>query len=295
MSIINNAHAGSSVLMLRLIDTYLISIKPKTASKQKIEEICKPENLPKTDNARKKFLSNLNFWIEQGLWFEKDGEISISDEFATESNLSARVLKICIDNCRDNDVTDKNNTTIEPFLRCVACLLAQDKFAFGGQTINSGQGGIDLAINDYLPQYLAINKTNEGGVLRDYSRFLGFIEPIEKDAFILDPTRAILPVLPSVFSSNDVLGINTFIDNLANVLPVLDRGAFRTQVEKLMLDKGWEPPSPNEVSASLSHALERLEVAEVIAMSQRSDDKNQMSLKTLNNRSVGTITLRKIH
>lgn len=296
MSIINNAHPGSQIRLLCLIDRVLIRRrKQRPISRQELTESCRPENLPRTEGAKKRFAENLHFWLEEGLWVEGEEGIAVRSLTASEQDLPARVLKLLIKQCADQDILAGNR--IEPFLRTITVLLAQDQLTFQTQQKSTrrlvGPGDIADAINSRLPSTLAINASNEANTLKDWGIFLGFLEPFAGGA-IADPTQAIEPLLPEVFVENNSLPVRNFISTLAGRLPMLDGGSYRQVMEPLLEESGWQHPLGNRVSASLSHAILRLEKGLQLILEQPADDSRSMILRTTDGkeRSVGTVRYR---
>lgn len=277
MSIINNAHAGSSIRLLNLIDRVLSRREGKPISREHLIEVCRPESLPETDTAAKRFEWNLNFWIEEGLWVEDESGIHMSPEAKDGQALSSRVLRLIINNASGTDITRGSRT--EPLLRAICCLLAQDRYTFsGGEVLKSGTAGNCAdAINSRLPSSMSINVSNEASTMLEYGEFLGFLEPIE-DSLIVDPTRAVETVLNSIFSDTKELAAKDFLVSLARCLPMLDGGVYREAIEALMVNEGWNKPQLPHISASLSHALFRLNLGSKITLEQRSDDVNSISM-----------------
>lgn len=297
MSIINNAHPGSQINLVCLIDRVLNRRKKqRPISRQELIEICRPDNLPTTDTAKKRFPENLGFWLEEGLWKEGDDGITCKEPTASEQNLPSRVLNVCINQNTDINILEGNR--IEPFLRTITILLAQDQLAFQGQQRGTqlhlvSPGDFAEAINRRSPSSISINESNEANTLKDWGLFLGFLEPLS-GGIIVDPTRAIEPFLKDIFVESNSLPIRDFISVLANKLPMLDGGAYRQTVEPLIEENGWEPPLENRMSASLSHALFRLKMGLHITLEQPSDDSMSMILKTTEGKdmSVGLVRYR---
>lgn len=296
MSIINNAHAGSQIRILCLIDRVLIRRKKLTPiDRPELIETCRPENLPNSEGAQKRFVENLDFWLEEGLW-QKDGDnISSQETGGTEWNFPHRILSLIIKQHTSKDILQGNR--IEPFLRTITTLLCQDQFTFQGQHRNNTSletpANIAAAINSRLPDNLSINASNEANTLRDWGLFLGLLEPFGKGC-ITDPTRAISPFLSELFAKNKELSIRDFISTLAERLPMLDGGIYRQVIEPLLEVNGWQPPLNNRVSASLSHALLRLEADHQLTLDQPSDDSRSMVLLNTDGqeRSVGAVRYR---
>jgi hypothetical protein len=297
MSIINNASPGSQIRLICLIDRVLNRRKKKRPIQlSDLIETCRPENLPNSKEAKKRFKENLTFWLKEGLWREGEDGVAILDIHASEDNLSNRVLNICVHRYKNKNILEGNR--VEPFLRAISVLLAQDPLTFQGQIRGAQQhlnSPSDFAerINGWMPKKLSINSSNEGNTLKDWGIFLGFLEPYTQGV-IVDPTLAIEPYLGTIFSNKPSLPIRDFIDALGEYLPMLDGGIFRNKVEPLMVEKGWNPPLENRVSASLSHALLRLQGGLRITLDKPSDDSRSMILKNTDgkDRSVGLVRYR---
>jgi len=296
MSIINNASPGSQIRLLCLVDRFLIRSRKQTISRQDLIETCRPENLPQTEGARKRFVDNLNFWLVEGLWEEGAEGIVCRDLTTSEQDLPVRVLNLCIKQCAEQSILKGNR--IEPFLRTITVLLAQDQLTFQGQ--QRGAQGLDTpgkiaeAVNSRLPSDLSINESNEANWLKDWGIFLGFLEPFA-GGVITDPTQAIEPFLAEIFDyKNRALPVRDFITALAEHLPMLDGGSYRQVMEPLLEEGGWQRPLGNRVSASLSHAILRLEKGLQLILEQPSDDSRSMILRTTEGkeRSVGTVRYR---
>lgn len=293
MSIINNAHPGSQIRLLCLIDRVLNRRKKLSPiARQELLETCRPDNLPKTEGAKKRFEENLDFWLEEGLWNEGETGITVLDTEGSEHNLPHRALSLFIKKHTHQDIRQGNR--IEPFLRTITTLLCLDQLSFQGQQRNrlllENPASIAETINNRLPSNFSINPSNEANTLKDWGVFLGFLEPFGGGA-IIDPTRAITPFIPELFIDNDTLPIRDFITTLAVRLPMLDGGKFRQLIEPLLEEKGWQPPLEHRVSASLSHAILRLEVGHRLILDLPSDDSRSMVLISADGkeRSVGTI------
>lgn len=279
MSIINNAHPGSQIRIVCLIDRVLNRRKKKKPiARQALIEICRPENLTSSENSRKRFSENLDFWLNEGLWRQDPDGISHKDANASEKNLPFRVLDLMVSKYHDQNILKGNR--VEPFLRTITVLLALNRLTFRGQIDNVIQllkpADVADTINSYLPEY-TINASNEANTLRDWGMFLGFIEPFS-EGMIIDPTRAIETILPSVFNEQNEMPISDFIGAMSTRLPMTDNGAFRKIIEPKMEENGWEAPLENYVSASLSHSLIRLKMGLKLSLPQLSDDKKSMRL-----------------
>ena len=289
MSMVNNAHAGSSLVLLNLIDRVLIR-RGKPVARSELLEILRPDLLPKSENGAKRFEWNLDFWLEEGLW-PQDGLGQISAPAgATEQNIAHRVLALLVDNLNSQSEQEiLDGTRSEPFFRAMTCLLAQRRYVFmGGGTVSVSN--VAEAVNSWLSGR-GMNESNERSTFLAYGEFLGFLEPFDK-GYIVDPTLAIEPYLEKVFVDSSPLPIRVFIERLAEYLPMLDGGRYRLLLEPLM--ESWQPDDTYEISAALSHALVRLESAFRLRLEKASDDSASMRLQLPNGvlRLVGEIHYR---
>jgi len=280
MSIINNASSGSSIRLLSLIDRVLTRQKaPKLRAE--LIELCRPDNLPSSDGAKKRFVDNLNFWIEEGLWCESEPGVSkvdgsLDNKGLQLSKLPSKLLALIINNNNEKDIFDGNRT--QPFLIAITRLLAQDKYTFaGGYRLKSGLVNKDneVKVADAVAQ--SINESNESNPLLEYGEFLGFLEPYDT-GYIVDPTRAISVYLPFLFEdvADKKMSIQNFIKALSEVLPMMDGGHFRKQIEPLKPE--YQKKSSHVISASLSHSLFRLQSDFRIHLSGASDSETAMEL-----------------
>lgn len=280
MSMVNNANPGSSLSLLHLIDRVLLR-KDRCMSRSEVLEILRPDLLPKSDGAKKRFEENLGFWLKEGLWSEDDNGMISAPVGATEKNLPVRVLALIIANSRNSsDQTILDDKRVEPFFRAMTCLLAQHAYTFMGKSIvESGKyGNAQEAVNNWLPGDRGLNLSNELTVFLQYGDFLGFLEPFNS-GYIVDPTRAIEPYLEVVFGGEEKLSLMKFVGRLSKEVPLLDGGRFRNLLEPLMQELGWYPQEKNRVSPALSHALVRLENNFRLRLDKASDDGNSMRLE----------------
>ena len=284
MSIINNAHPGSSIRLINLIDRVLVKRKGEAISRQELLDLCHPSNLPGSMGAEKRFESNLNFWIKEGLWSEDISGIALADKESSVNSLQNRILNLLIDNAllKENQNICHGNG-IEPFLSSITCLLAQEKFTFiGGHQLTPGESGnVAQSVNSLLPVDMSINSSNESPILLEYGFYLGFLEPLNS-GFIVDPTRSIESYLNKVFISDKELSIRDFIKKISTLLPMLDGGCFRQQIELLMRVRGWVAIEEHKISLSMSHAINRLVNSFAITLHTRSDDSTSMVMSTPN-------------
>jgi hypothetical protein len=72
--------------------------------------------------------------------------------------------------------------------------------------------------------------------------------------------------LEEIFSEKNELSSKEFLESLCKCLPMLDGGVYREDIEALMLEKGWSKTQFPQISASLSHALFRLNLCSKLTL-----------------------------
>lgn len=284
---INNAHPGSSIALLTLIDRVLRKRAGKPIPREELISLYRPENLPESKEASKRFESNLDFWIEEGLWEIVEDSVVNPDRKAAEENLPARVLgRLAARSSMQAGPPLQFNRRTDPCLMALACLLAQDRHAAFDPPfplVASSTGDSPNAVlvsesnNQFMPES-TINISNESAQLLAYGRFLGFMELYDERSVLMDPGRAMHWFLDMVFEKEKELPAHEFIRRFGLFLPVLDTGAVRILVEKEMAPCGWQPHTGNRLSASLSLGIHRLRMDRRISLQERSDDPDLLSL-----------------
>jgi len=274
VAIINNAHPGSQIRLICLIDRVLNRRGNKPILQNELESLLRPEALPQSDIGAERLRKNLDFWLEEGLWLKSEAGISPHSPLANERNLPGRVLRTLMAN--EPKETLLEGMRGQPFLLGITALLAQNKYTFVGKsnlTKETVPGAVGLLLKDSVNEgeRRQINLSNEATTFLEYAFFLGFVEPF-MEGYLVDPTRAIENVLDSVLDNHSSLPAIDFITRLAEVLPMLDGGSYRQQVEPLINAYNWIPNEPLHLSASLSQALVRLELAMQLKFEIRADD-----------------------
>lgn len=111
----------------------------------------------------------------------------------------------------------------------------------------------------------------------DWTLALGWVWSSNKGIQI-DPTEAIKLVLSEVFNNKKELSIEEFIKNLSDILPVIDNGKYRIEVEKVLNKQYWKEHNEKELSLSLSLGLKNLELQDYISFSKKSDSSSVYSI-----------------
>ena len=168
------------------------------------------------------------------------------------------------------------------FVRGSAWLLAQNIYGFpsarsGVEPIEVAQMGEDSAI--------FTNDVRWNGI-RFWMRYLGFATG-DSGSFQIDPTLAVRAELKSIFKSPSAIPAREFLDLLAIRLPILDFGVHRKEVEDSLNSARWRKPEPGHISMSLSLALRRLVLDNVIGLEGKADTGSSYRLTGMNYRTWG--------
>jgi hypothetical protein len=119
------------------------------------------------------------------------------------------------------------------------------------------------------------NNTRWNG-LRTWMLYLGFARGSAE--MTVDPTGAVRNVLPEIFGQDQALPAPVFVERAAAVLPVLDGGAYRVQIEDVLKEAAWARPMDGLLSMSFSRAIQRLDREGAIAAEQKSDSEGGVTL-----------------
>ena len=89
--------------------------------------------------------------------------------------------------------------------------------------------------------------------------------------FMPNPCIILEDKLNEIFQSDQVLRINEFIKRIGEIIPVLDGGVIRVEIEKVLTDQS--KTENNSVSKTLSYAIKQLEFKKLIELEKRADAK----------------------
>lgn len=106
------------------------------------------------------------------------------------------------------------------------------------------------------------------GPFRRWACSLGFAWPDPAGRILPDPTPAIRDELAVVLGGTDEMAAQTFLDKIAQKLPVIDRGAYRNHVAENM---AAELSRSDRLTDSMSYAIRRLEREGSIQLGDRDD------------------------
>jgi len=284
-NILNNSDGGFHIGIMCLI--YRVLRRSSVPMRmEKIEEMCRPKNLPTGDNQGKKFKQHLNFWMDEShcLWrLNRDSMLELCEETKTVRDDPnpfeiAEMVRKSLFSKSISDITvpirsTKNEEKI--LLLILSCLLASGRhlpFGSDGSLKKATYVEIDDLIGSYLEREKYGLNTNEKPFVIPWLLFLGFAE-VHGGKIFVDPTRAVRNSLSHIFKSEKSLDITIFLSLLSDALPVLDGGNYQKQTSKVMEKKGRTTYDyKRHISPALAVAFYRLEALKVIKFVGKSDD-----------------------
>lgn len=293
MGILNQPSDGLFNVLIALAKC-LVTTGP--VKKDKLLGVCAPASL--TDQRMAK--TTLRRWTQIGLFVEVDGEIRFSDELPfklSRRNFSAEklahVIRSLIYEPRNNErFWDREDNQSADMCRLTSWMLAQDVHSFRPRNF---QDADDLYVKQVsMPgvERQFTNSTRWNG-FTSWGTFLGFGQ-FESGGtageFIVDPTLTISSNAISLLSEQKVYTITEFLKELAHLVPVIDGGRYREEIESKLNPAYWKRPSENEISTSLSRALLRLQAQEAIRLEKRADSDAQLRLIGRGGRVVQSVT-----
>lgn len=237
---------------------------------------------------------SLRRWTQLGLFTDSEGKVSISKQLDRPRNksdaevaLPGIMRNLVFAPANNENFWDAERSASADFTRAVAWMLAQDVYccaSVGNQEAASLENDQISAPDRTLFQ----NDTRWPG-FKAWAPFLGFgvIGRYPRSgAFQIDPTGAVRDSLDAVFDNVGELSVADFIDDLAEQLPVIDRGRYRIEVESQLNRSHWEPLEETEISTSLSRALLRLREVGLLRFADRSDSPARMEMRLQGNRRL---------
>lgn len=304
MAIINNAHPGSHIPTLQLIDELLNNMKSKKSDEKILESRLLRSSMPDglylkeesdgsfkpNSNAQKKMGQSLSFWGNYGLWevskSEQEKTYSAISPLCNSSNLPKRIIDVIskqyiqngqlVTSLDDYFKDDDLSKDFSLFVLAMCFFLYQEEITFGKSNPFTTSGAYELMVSSVIPDAAKItyNKSNESAGVINYGHMLGFIEVVGKDTYIPDPTRFIHWHLDSIFESKDEISLQELLDELNNILPIFDTGTYQDELPHYLNTKRPELVSRSgnvRLSSSMSLALFRLESMNVLRLEARSD------------------------
>ncbi len=217
----------------------------------------------------------LNRWSGLGLFQNAEGRITLAQEFkmpksrpSAAQELPGFLRRLVFRQDNNERFWDSEGSKSADLTRGLSWLLAQDIYA----TKVGNTAAIQALESHQLadPARRLVQNSTRLEALRVWGLALGFLW--NADDPIVDPTVAIGEDLPLIFGSSTELNAADLHARIAAVLPVLDGGTYRTQVEGALDATNWRrPSSPELLSTALSRALWRLDDQSRLTLEHRSD------------------------
>jgi hypothetical protein len=222
----------------------------------------------------------LNRWVDLGLFSRIDGKVSLSTYFppmyALKNADTGLVIRRAVRACA---LADENNPALwakegaraADLTRSLCLLLVQDVYRTGFAQMEEREN--EQVVNAELR--LVQNDTRVSG-LKKWAHFLGFVRL--PDGGDIDPTVAVRESVEDWMPRGETMLTTAFLARLAQALPVLDGGVYRTAIEEKLNRQKLFIPGTGEVSSSLSRALLTLRATGELAFENRSDAEGGLAL-----------------
>lgn len=277
MTILNIANDGLYnvlIVLHRAISSY------GPMPEERLISLCQPAS----SSDSKKVGQTLLRWTQLGLFMKSDdGVISVRKEDKDPGQLPSICRRILLDKRNNENFWDSERSGAADFTRAVSFFLAQDIYSSDFSAHLNIENLEARFIRDKTQRILQ-NNTRWNGFLH-WSSFLGFIW--DDGRRWPDPTLAIREELAVVFGGHSELAASDFVGRLGKVLPVLDEGVYRREVESKLDASEWQTSGrSNQLSTSLSRALWRLSrPGGPLTLEARADAENTLTLQGSGNRN----------
>jgi hypothetical protein len=214
------------------------------------------------------FKGSLEAGIEVGLFERVKDEIRLKPVAEGEPVRRILRLKILASELNENLMSDRGASDLT---RALSWFLVQDLFRGIEPWTSPGERGVQkLQAMQFSETRAFQNDTRWQSFVR-WAPALGFCTflPGKKGSILVgDPTQAVIEEVDDVFGNDDRLPIDEFVTRLSQLLPVLDRGSYRTQTEAMLTSGRTDP---HVISTSLSHCLRRLHARGVLTLQSMAD------------------------
>ena len=264
MAILNNTSDGFANILI-ILSKFIIRHGPQ--KKDHLLSIFTEGINDENQSVRK----TLNRWVQLDLFKEKNEEISFSDEAhkffdkIDEKKLMAIIRRITFLKKNNLKLLEAEGSMSGDFSTGASWLLSQP--------LNKEIGTYFKNMTSQIPDE---NKRPVSNSLRfnrllEYMKILGFISGSRNTDLILDPSTAIKDELTYIFQNDQILSAQNFLDNLSNLIPVLDFGIYRKEIDNYLKSDVIKKTDDLELSPSLSFGLFRLEQERKISFERRGD------------------------
>ena len=280
MSILNTASDGLFNVVIILV-RMIIKFGPQP--REDLLALCgtKFELIEET-----KAVASIIRWLELGLFVENNKKIAIAEYYKnilgnnpdlSEVRLPKVIRKIILSPENNANFWSSEENKSADFCRGIAWLLAQNVYTLD---TSSHEAINELEASQILDETRRMfqNDVRWTGA-KTWSVYLGFARNGTKigTKMIIDPTLALAESLDEIFTT-EIMTAGEFVTRAAEILPVLDGGIYRIQIEDVLRGSSWQKPPTKFVSTSMSRAIKRLLLEGLIAEVHRSDTGDGRSL-----------------
>jgi len=285
MSLINNANPGSQIDLVCMLYRVLNRSKSGSLAEDRLLALCRPDGLSENEDQKKRLQGELRFWSQEHhrLWHKTtEDEFHLETRFEDDSMSKpadiARLVRDVLFATPIESVFDSQGSWegVDQLFAMLAWVLALPECSAWPQKILNKDSLREVLSR--LPAEFRLNDS-ELPVALEYGHFLGFLEPRGSSGFVVDATTAIRDAVHTLLAPGKQMSADKFLEALAQHLPVIDGGRFRLEVEARMAEEGFRPPEERMLSASLSHALYRLQIAGSLKIDALSDDLNSRDMQ----------------
>ncbi len=281
MGILNQPSDGLFNVLIVLAKC-LVTFGPM--KKDKLIGLCAPASITDQSMAT----TTLRRWTQIGLFFEDDEQIRFSGELSQKLSKRNFTLNELADSIRELIYSPQNNERFwekdknqsADMCRLTAWMLAQDVHRFRPSNFQQADDLYVKQVNMVGVERQFTNSTRWNG-FTSWGTFLGFggyETGRSSGQFIIDPTSAIVKHVMTLLPKKTELPVREFVDKLAALVPVIDGGEYRREVEDKIRKEEWMSPGVCDISTSLSRSLLRLQSKGVIRLEKLSDSDSQLRL-----------------
>jgi hypothetical protein len=244
-----------------------------------LEALCRPRGVHEDPVAMKVFKGTFATWRSLGMFeLENDDDpVRLAPQFASIAStdterLRTAVLELLLQPENSPallEVSAEENSRASDFVRVVSWALAQDPYRLAkweqAQALTTAdEQGLTLFHGD-----------GRWAAFQEWAYFVGLGIPT-RHGFVMSPARAVREALRSdrmaaVATTNEDIPLSIFLEKLAEEIPVLDGGAYRSKIDAIRSARGYHL-APRSVSPSLALALLQLKDEEEILLADRGGD-----------------------
>lgn len=295
MTILNRANDGLVSVLIALVR---LNAKIGTMQKEKLLDICSPKSLGngQQEMARK----TLDRWIELGLFVVSDnGNVKIVDEQRTKlrktnasrESIGSVTREIILAKHNNINFWNKEKNLAADFTRAVSWMLAQDIHEFAPTVWDDVESISHTQVTS--DEYVIFQNDTRWLGFVSWATFLGFGRPDSgktSGRFITDPTPVVAGAVENVLPKKKEIAVKDLLAELSELVPVLDGGVYRKEVENILRPERWTVPGVADISTSLSRALLRLEAQGKLRLEERSDSDAQVQLLGRDRKKIRDVT-----